>query len=114
MIPVSHLVPSIDLRVEVLDTTVHMGARADIAGPARARLVVSIRNGYGWILDVVRNGLIEAVHSSRDISSEEFFAVLDVLVQTSCTFKIACRRENASIVSGVVVLCLQSGVGDIF
>jgi hypothetical protein len=107
------MTPSIDLRVEVLDTTVPMGARADLAGPARAKLVVSIKNGGGWMLDVLRNGLVEAMHSSRHISDEEFCAVVDVRVQTSCTFKIACRREDAAILSDPVVLRLLSGVGEI-
>jgi hypothetical protein len=104
--------PSIDLRVEVLDTTVLMGAGADIAGPARARVIVSIQNGGGWMLDLIRNGLIEAVHSSRHINTEDFNAVLDVPVQTSCAFKVACRREDASVLSDAVVLRLLSGMGE--
>ena len=107
------MTPSIDLQVHVLDTTVPMGARADIAGPARAQLIVSIQNGGGWILDVIRNGLIEAVHSSRQISTEEFHAVMDLPVQTSCTFKVACRRDDAAVLSDPVVLRLQSGIGEI-
>ena len=107
------MTPSIDLRVEVLDATVPMGARADVAGPARAKLIVSIQNGDGWMLDVIRNGLIEAMHSSRHISTEQFCAVLDVPVQTSCTFKVACRREDISILSDPIILRLRSGTGEI-
>jgi hypothetical protein len=99
--------------VEILGTTVQMGAGANVSGPARAKLIVSIRNGCGWVLDVVRNGLIDAVHSSRHIGAEEFCAVLDVAVQTSCTFKIACRRDDATVLSEAIVLRLQSGIGEI-
>ena len=107
------MTPSIDLRVEVLDTTVPMGTGADIAGPARAKLVVSIKNGGGWMLDVLRNGLVEAMHSSRHISTDEFCSVVDVRVQTSCTFKVACRRDDAAVLSDPVVLRLQSGIGEV-
>ena len=107
------MAPSIDLRVEVLDTTVFMGTRADLAGPARAKLVVSIRNGCGWMLDVLRNGLVEAMHSSRQINSDEFCAIVDLPVRTSCTLKVACWRDNDAILSDGVVLRLLSGIGEV-
>jgi len=103
-------VPTIDLHVESGNDTVSVGACLDIERPSPVKLIVVVRHGAGWLLDVIRNGLLEMAHSSHRISDDDFQAVLVVGVHTSCTFRIACRNEaDQTILTGMVVIRVRSG-----
>src|SRR5262245_19080665 len=87
-----------------------MGGCLDVAGPTSVNLILVVRQGSGWIVDVIRNGLLETVHSARRIPEDEFFATIQIAVHTSCTFRIACHQEGGpSVLTDVVVIRMRSG-----
>jgi hypothetical protein len=106
----AHL-PTINLQVESGNDTVGVGASLDIERPSPVKLIIAVSNGAGWILDVIRNGLLEMAHSSLRITEDDFRAVLNVGVHTCCTFRLACRRETDrdAVLTGMVVIRVRSG-----
>src|SRR5262245_8098059 len=66
----AHL-PTIDLQVESGNDTAGVGASLDIERPSSVKLIITVRGGAGWILDVIRNGLLEMAHSSLRITDND-------------------------------------------
>ena len=70
----------------------------------------AVHDGKDWIVDVIRNGLLEMAHSSCHIPDDEFSSVMNVAVHTSCSFRIACRQKSGIAVhTDSVVVRLRSG-----
>ena len=106
----AHL-PIIDLQVESGNDTAGVGASLDIERPSPVKLIIAVRDGSGWILDVIRNGLLETAHSSLHITDNDFHAVLTVGVHTCCTFRLACRKDSDrdGVLTGMIVIRVRSG-----
>jgi hypothetical protein len=83
-----------------------------LPGPGRtATLVVHIREARGWTIEVLRNGLAEAMEPPRYIMTDEYCTTFQRIMHTCCTLQVRCvSRDGRSLFSEPIRILLQSGV----
>jgi hypothetical protein len=72
--------------------------------------VAHIRGAKGWTVEVVQNGLTEAMHTPRYIRVNEYCATFPRIVHTAGTFRVKCTSgDGQSVLSEPVRAQLDSG-----
>jgi hypothetical protein len=98
--------PEVNLHVESGDWRLPVDGSVDLVRPAKLNLIFSARGASGWDFDLLRNGLVEALHSERRIVANQFCTVIAVMVHSSCAFRVVCRREDSRVQSDLLIVRL--------